>query len=233
MKTSRKLLLVGLAVLVVTILILILVGRSLLIEPEYDMEEMGHQETMNLDYEGFTGIFIDGWDVDIEKSDDFSINISYPAAMKNYIEIEKKDDELIMTTVSRRGVHLFRQGFDAIITMPSLQSLMVEGTSNVSMEDFEEESIKIGLVGIGKIKAENSSVRFLEVTLDGIGDIELNGMITDNANVYLNGTGEIELNMDGGVLEGVLEGLGSIRYTGYVSNEQIEIDGLGQVEFER
>ncbi len=232
MKTSRKLLLIGSAALVVIILILILVGRSLLNGSEFDMEGMDRQESTSLDYEGFTGVFIDGWDVDIEKSDDFSINISYPAVMKNFIEIEMKNDELIMSTVSRKGVHLNRQSFDATITMPSLRSLMVEGASIVNIEDFNEESIEIRLVGIGKIEAENSSVRFLEVTLEGIGGIELKGMITSNADVYLNGTGEIELNMAGGVLEGVLDGLGSIRYSGYVSSEQIEIDGLGQVEFE-
>jgi len=53
-----------------------------------------------------------------------------------------------------------------------------------------------------------------------------------DARVDLNGAGDIRLQMNGGVLDGSLEGMGNIVYSGVVSEERIRIDGLGRVRAE-
>ncbi|MCD6342815.1 MAG: DUF2807 domain-containing protein [Spirochaetaceae bacterium] len=53
-----------------------------------------------------------------------------------------------------------------------------------------------------------------------------------DARVDLNGAGDIRLEMNGGVLDGSLEGMGNIVYSGVVSEERIRIDGLGRVRAE-
>ena len=70
------------------------------------------------------------------------------------------------------------------------------------------------------------------VRLDGLGHADLRGLESVDARVEIAGAGVVRLTMNGGSLEGSIDGLGIIRYRGPVSGESIRIDGGGRVVIE-
>ena len=230
MKKSQKIILIALGVVLAVIASLMLIGRAALgsFDGSWKREAT---ETAQLDHEGFKGIVIkDSWEAHIEQSNHFYVNISYPRSMKDRLGVRVIREELILGI---DGLGVFSHGGPtAVVGMPSLEFLRIEGAAEVSIDGFKEKHIEIHTDGAADIEADNSSADLLDVSLAGLGSIDLSGMATVNANVQLSGAGEIKLNMNGGVLTGVLDGLGSIRYEGHVSDEQVELNGLGRITTE-
>lgn len=184
-------------------------------------------ETLDLD--DFDSVIVEGaWKVSIYQSQDYGVEINYPSNMGDQILASLRGSQLVL---GARDWHA-SSGDDLIayIYLPTLSELRIEGAADASFQGFSENEMNVFLDGAAQIKGYDSDVADLNVRLQGIGQIDLEGVEAVNATVNLEGAGEIKLDMKGGELTGSLEGLGHVSYSGFVSDEDVRVEGLGKVD---
>ena len=191
------------------------------------------ERTSSPDFRDFDSVRVDGkWEVNIEHSDEFFVELTIRTRKKKGTRVDVIDSTLVLEnsdTAERRGS---RERYEARIGMPALKSLRIEGPSNVDIRGFDEESLDVFIGGLGDVHAHDSRTDMLTLSLDGLGHAELQGLESVDARVDIEGAGVVLLTMNGGSLEGSIDGLGVIRYRGPVSGEAIHIDGGGRVVVE-
>ena len=197
----------------------------------------GIERTSFPDLKDFDSIRVDGkWEVDIEHSDEFFVELRIRTRKRDRTRVNVIDGTLVLDnfdTGGRRGRGIsLRQRYEARIGMPALKSLRIEGLAEVDILGFDEESLDVFIDGLGHVDAENSRTDMLTLRLDGLGRADLRGLESVDARVDIAGAGVVRLTMNGGSLEGSIDGLGVIRYRGPVSGEAIRIDGGGRVVIE-
>lgn len=186
----------------------------------------------------FDSIRVDGkWEVDIEHSEEFFVELRIRTRKKDRTRVNVIDGTLVLGNFHTgdrrdRGISLRHERYEARIGMPALKSLKIEGMAEVDIRGFDEESLEVFIDGLGDVDAENSRTDMLTLRLDGLGHADLRGLESVDARVDIAGAGVVRLTMNGGSLEGSIDGLGLIRYRGPVSGEAIRIDGGGRVVIE-
>ncbi len=247
MRTSLKTVLIAIIILAILMIAAIVFGRFIVFEK--DERPRGPMVSEAFNFEDFNAVVITGgaWEALIEQDNEFYVEAAYPKHLRDDFDIQvqqntliidsprfglrssiKTDDQEISSKDSRRR-RLSSGNYKAKIKIPSLVSIKLDGVEDVVISGFNEESLDIAVEGASKIYAENSSADRLNVSLDGVGQADLRDLLAVDANVSLNGAGELLLNMNGGVLQGSLDGIGAIRYKGDVLREEIEVNGLGEV----
>ena len=200
---------------------------------------LGIERTSSPDFRDFDSVRMDGkWEVSIEHSDEFFVELTIRTRKKKGTRVDVIEGTLVLEnslensdTGERRG-RGSRERYEARIGMPALKSLKIEGPSNVDIRGFDEESLDVFIGGLGDVHAHDSRTDMLTLGLDGLGHAELRGLESVDARVDIEGAGVVLLTMNGGSLEGSIDGLGVIRYRGPVSGEAIHIDGGGRVVVE-
>lgn len=189
-------------------------------------------ETMEL--KDFDRVEIGGmWTVQIIQSESFSVELSYPKMYENRLLVEVDGSTLLLDYKGDNISFQDKEESSAIVRMPSLVQLGIEGIADVRIEGFDENRMQIDVEGASEVMAYSSTVDTLKVALEGVGNVNLEGLVSVDAEVHLEGLGQINLSMAGGILEGSLEGLGTIVYGGAVREENIEVDGLGSVKYRK
>ncbi len=239
MKKSKiaLLILVGLIVLVVLIVMgmgRIAIGKAIGNPPPESSVEWtpsGDEVSKNMKLSGFDSVLVEAvWKVRINRSDEFSTEIYYPSDMEDRLDVRVRGNQLVLGIKGNRNYS--DTDLTAVINMPSLSDIRIDGAADIYFSGFDEDELSISIDGAANIEGSDSKVDKLKVSLDGMGKIDLTAVPAVDARVDLNGAGDIRLQMNGGVLDGSLEGMGNIVYSGVVSEERIRIDGLGRVRAE-
>ncbi len=239
MKKSHIAMLAAAGFIVVLMLIMMglgrmAIGKSLDVKPgekSVDWSFSGNEISETLDLKGFDSVVVEGsWTVRINRSDEFSTTLFYPSEMEDNIHVQVRANQLVLGTNDWRGHS--DTDLKAEIHLPSLTEIRVEGAADIIFNGFDEEKMSLDIDGAANIVGNDSSVRNLSVNLDGLGRVDMTGVQAVNARVDLNGAGDIRLKMKGGVLDGSLDGMGNIVYSGTVSDEDISVEGLGRVRSE-
>ncbi len=187
------------------------------------------QKKMNMS--GFDSVVVEAvWKVRINRSDEFFTEIYYPSDMEDQLDVRVHGNQLVLGIKGNRSYS--DTDLTAVISMPSLSDIRIDGAADIYFSGFDEDELSISIDGAANIEGSDSKVDKLKVSLDGMGKIDLSAVPAVDARVDLNGAGDIRLEMNGGVLDGSLEGMGNIVYSGVVSEERIRIDGLGRVRAE-
>ena len=197
-------------------------------ESSTDWSSSDADTSKSLGFDGFDSVVVEGaWTVRINRSDDFATEIRYPSAMEGKVLVRVRGNQMVLGIQDWHGCS--RGDLIAEISMPSLTEIRIEGAADASFTGFDENVLDIIIDGAASVKGYDTGVNKLSVSLNGIGQVDLEDVESVNARVELDGAGEIRLDMNGGVLDGSLEGLGNITYSGLVAEEKISIDGLGKV----
>ena len=182
----------------------------------------------------FSSVKVRGlWTVDIEQADDFTVDLSYPPEHADKVDVEVVRGTLVLN-IRSRGLRFLSlkddyDNFSVRIGMPSLENVVIEGLSDVWIAGFNQDSLELIIEGMANVESADSRVKELNVSLDGAGSADLRGITAVDARVDLRGAGVVELTMDGGILDGAVEGVGSILYSGPVAEQRVSIQGPGSV----
>lgn len=231
MRTSQKTMLIAIVLLAVMMVTAIVVGKFIAFDIAFNKNEKAEGPPVSeiLELMDFDAVTIVGgmWDAKIEQSKDFYVEITSPRSIQNEYDIQVRKNELFITGPEK--LKTFSKKNLLTIRAPSIKSLHLTGLGNIMINGFNEKTMKIVSNGAIDVSARNASADVLEVFVEGIGDIDLSGMAAVDATVILDGFAEVFVNMNGGVLKGSLDGLGTIRYKGSVTREEIKVDGWGSV----
>lgn len=234
MKKSNIVMICAIGVLLVLMTIFIISVRVSIFPKDRQTESnsdefLENADWMKMNLKNFDEIHVsNSWNVKIEQNEKFSVEIIYPEGTEDDLNVFVDDSMLYLD--GKNSNNYSSMELKAVIMMPSIQFLSVDGAADVLFTGFDEQQMEIRVEGVANVESKDSSVNTLSVILSGLGHVNLEDLESFNADVRLEGLGSINLNMSGGVLKGRLEGLGSIEYSGNVSDERIRIDGLGSVD---
>lgn len=190
-------------------------------------ESIGEYQDKSFDLKNFSELSVEGfWTVKVVEGTDYAVELSIPESW-NGDEVFVKDDQIVFGYPDNRRVR--ENGASAVVTMPKLKALHVEGAASVRFDGFECDNLDISIEGAARIQAVDSSARRVSVTLEGTGSVDLEDLKSVDAYIDLDGLGSVILNMAGGDMSGRIDGMGDIRYVGEVSSRDVVIDGMGTV----
>ncbi len=206
----------------------------------------GNLVTKTYDYSDFTGVKAEsGMQVELTRSDTFSVEVVADDNAIEYIEVSKSGDTL---RVKPKSNARFRDAtLTAKITMPELHELELSGGAHANMTGFSsahELSVKLSggshvsdFITPGDITAGNidfdlsggSHVRLtgsaddLDIDCSGGSHIDLEGLSADNADIDLSGGSHATVNVSG-TLNVDISGGSRVYYVGNPTMGDIDVD---------
>ncbi len=189
-------------------------------------------ETTVLEYDmkDFDEISIDGaWSVNVRQSEDFSISVQCPVEIKDLIKVKKRGDTLYFEDI----LHLkrFKTGsIKADINMPTIDHFEVDGAASIYLFEFNQDTINLDVNGAATIRGEKNIFNNIEIDVKGAGNVNFGKSETVNADIDIDGVGNVIVSITGGTLSGSIDGLGKVEYYGEISNNKMDIQGLGKIK---
>jgi len=230
MKISNKILLVGLASILVSILIVMIYGKNQiynnpLIKIQHNAPDIN--KTVNIaDYHSIKAL--GDYDIQITngannltmEGDSQIISLTKIEVIDSVLVIEPKEN---ITNHSHNSVKI-------IIQCPTLRSIEYLGSGNVVMQnEFAESNVAIKLTGSGDISTKFNSSH-INVDLLGSGNI-INEGSSESMNINLNGSGDVTCEHTSSKnATVVLMGSGNVRLS--VSEQlNVQLLGSGDVDY--
>lgn len=112
--------------------------------------------------------------------------------------------------IATRGIVLrHRRPLQAVLVLPSLKSLTVDGSGDSTVDGFSGERIDLQLSGSGSVKF-NGRYRQVSAGVHGTGDLELEGGNSDLVEAQVNGSGHLTVAGSAREFRGQLRGSGDL-----------------------
>jgi hypothetical protein len=192
-------------------------------------EKPGDLTEERYDLRDFDSLRIRGpWTVTLTQGEAYSVEVRFPANYRDRIEVYTQRDDLIVEVEPFTISGITKLSIE--VTMPYLEDIRVMGAVDMGFSGFESEEVEITIDGAGDVTGIDNVIEELSVTVDGAVNVDLKKSTCKNADVVLNGAGNVDLTMAGGVLSGRIDGLGVITYAGKVTEQTVQLHGLGSVE---
>jgi hypothetical protein len=172
----------------------------------------GHTETRPFDFTGFNRLEIsNAFEVEITKSDSFSIGVTADSNLFEYLDIRKFGTTLHIGL--QKNHTYFNTTQRAVLTMPDLRGLNVSGASNAHTVGF-------------------NSTTALELEASGASRLELADIRAGNTNIEVSGASRIlgKLVMAGGNFN--VSGASSLELEGTAENITADISGASSGKLE-
>jgi len=179
---------IGIAVMLAALTLAVLAGCS-----EYNhVVGSKNMETRQFDYSGFTRIEIsNSFNVDITKSDTYSISVTLNDNLFNELTVSKSGDTLYMhmNPYLRLGSSTQR----AEITLPELNSLKISGACQAVVTGFQSAGT-LDLEADGASGMQINDLKATDTKITALGVSHVTGsLITDNADFQVTGVSNIKL----------------------------------------
>lgn len=170
--------------------------------------------------------------IDLTGSPDVDVRVGEP--LEVIVETDDNLLPLIETRVEGDTLHVgstksysTRKGVVIRVRVPSLESVSVQGSGDITATGVAGESFEAEVTGSGDIVARGT-VRSVRATISGSGDIDLSDLRAEDAAVTVRGSGDIEVYATG-ELDASVVGSGDIRYRGDPSDVRREVTGSGDI----
>ncbi|NBC28751.1 MAG: hypothetical protein GVY29_02030 [Spirochaetes bacterium] len=236
MKQSTRVLLISVGGILIVIVAMVITARAMFGNIVSGrgaggnrVELSGTRDSQEFTIEGFDRVVTEGtWQVEITQGSEYRVRITADEEVLERLIVERRSDSLFLDMPGNLPIG----GLDveAEVTMPSLDRVETKGGADVSLRDFDLDTLRVQSEGAANVEAEESRIETLYVESEGATNIDFKDSVVVNADVRVAGAGNVILTMAGGRLTGSLEGVGSLSYGGTVSEESVDVRGLGSVE---
>lgn len=176
---------------------------------------------------GFSAIAATGgWSIAVEQGE-FDVAVEVSERVRDAVSVRVSGGTLRLDVHS--GLRSVAGNLEATIRLPDLDRLEIDGGADIRLRGLELDRLDIDIDGAATINATGGSYRELRVETDGAANIDFSGSAVVDADVDMDGASNLNITMAGGELDGVLRGVGNVRYGGDVERESIRVEGLGRV----
>jgi hypothetical protein len=166
-------------------------------------------------------------DVTLIQGSSFRVTVSDYENLVNEVETALSGDELRVGY--KRNVWVTKGKSKAVITMPSLKGVRVDGSGDFVIEGpFTGTSFfSVEINGSGNVSINNAVVDEADIHISGSGDVKNFGLQCNKATVKVSGSGNTELTVNN-FLDVRIDGSGDVYYKGNAS-VNARINGSGKV----
>lgn len=190
---------------------------------------IGVEGTKTLAYEDFEELSFRGsWKVLVKQGVAYSVEIGSPSAGNFQIVVGKQGRRLEFV-IHGRGIGWNGAGATATITVPRLSAIEAQGSMDAVVEGLNADTLSLELSGGSNLVISSGTVGKLVAELNGAYQVDLATVSVRDAQVEANGAGLVELNMNGGSLQGHVNGAVTLHYTGSVSGVNVSTSGMSSV----
>ncbi|NNG00231.1 MAG: hypothetical protein HKM93_12675 [Desulfobacteraceae bacterium] len=229
MKTSNKLLLAaGVGFFGIFILFPLIVLKTSVATPaeKTDTDSAIQDRTRrSFAVTDFTELYIDGhWEVKIRQGTRFGVVVSGSQYAVNRVDVNRQGETLRLI-VGRGSSNLAPESqhkVHALVTLPRLRNLELEGLVRVELKGFHEDYLKFKTDGYTEISGTDNAVTDLSVESDGLFRLAFINNPVNNADLECEGMIDITLTMAGGDITGEIDGFGRLDYDGEVRNNRLK-----------
>ncbi len=163
----------------------------------------------------FTGVAINGsFAATVRHGSDFTVELTVEADVVNLLDVYLDGTVLQIGFVP--GSDIRADTLEAVVTMPSLQSIELDGSNKVELRDFSGATIDIDLDGSNFLSAHNSAYDFMNARVNGnvlFEFVEVAALPV--AHIDISGSSTATLNlMDFATLTGSVMGTSMLSYYG-------------------
>ena len=147
MKTTGKMLLSGLAAVLIGITVFFFVAKtkaSDVVEVRQVTEQDRTKIEKTYDFRDFQNIsVIGGWQLSLTQADTYSISITMPQYLEEMVTIEKKGDTLVLAVRPETQFNMGPNPVTAELTLPQLHGFQTRGGSQAEISDFTSDTLRI------------------------------------------------------------------------------------------
>ncbi|MFC5344055.1 GIN domain-containing protein [Brevundimonas staleyi] len=180
-------------------------------------------------------------DVDYVQGDTPGVTVTGPADLVERVQLidgrltwqerEGPNHETVVfgRNTHGRGVWVHSEQVKIVVTAPNINSFNVEGSSNLMLRNYDQDTLQIDISGSGEVTAIGRT-RSLEVDISGSGDADLGALATTDANVAIAGSGDATVSPTGRA-DITINGSGDVDLTTRPATVNQNISGSGEVDF--
>jgi len=189
----------------------------------------GNYVTKSFNYEDFDKVELSGtWDAEVTSDLDYDVTVRIPENFENKIRVEKEGSTLVLGITPGFS---FRSGkMEAALTMPEFSKAVMSGGTKFTFNGFQGDRLILKSSGGTKLEGKKCVYESLQLDASGAVSVDLLKSEFTSADVRISGAGSVKINMAGGKITGNISGAGSLKYTGEVSNVDIDESGLASVK---
>ena len=157
----------------------------------------------------------------IESQASFDVIVQQGTTQKVVVEGQQNIIDRIQLKVSNENLEMDLQNgsyrnfeLTVLITVPNLEKVLLDGSGNIEIIDFEEDDLELKIKGSGNINATGqlTIVNQIKIHDDGSGNIKIEDLVADEVVAIIKGSGNIEVE-DGSTkdLDITLDGSGDMK----------------------
>jgi len=167
-----------------------------------------------LELRDFERISISGvYDLSIDVGEDFSVEISGPAAEVDRVEASVKGGVLELgQSKSKKRWGRKQHGVDAKISLPKLSGIDVSGVVDGDVDDIDAEDFDLSISGVGDIRL-TGRCDSLDASVSGVGDLDADAFQCRVVKVSVSGVGDASVYASEEV-DATVSGMGDIDVYG-------------------
>lgn len=195
-----------------------------------DRITLGHivSQTTKLfyDFRDFTEVWVPTvFNVNVSYGADYSVEVYIDRGYEHRIDVTQSGSRLRIALLSGNGTI---ETLYAVITMPILNRIDLDGVVNASLENFDQSQMTMNVGGVSFLRGNALSIDHLTATVSGVSGLELGDIRPlGAANVDISGVSQATLNMDlGSTIMGALrtgQGTGVSTLFYYGTNVNIDV----------
>ncbi|HEX4957597.1 MAG TPA: head GIN domain-containing protein [Lacibacter sp.] len=177
---------------------------------------------------GFSRVKITGiTDITLIQGSSFRVTVSDYENLVNEVETALSGDELRVGY--KRNVWVTKGKSKAIITLPSLKGVRVDGSGDFIIDGpfTGTDFFSVEINGSGNVSINNAIVEEADIHISGSGDVRNFGLQCKKATVKVSGSGNTELTVSE-LLDVRIDGSGDVYYKGTPA-VNARINGSGKV----
>ena len=166
--------------------------------------------------------------------DSYSCTVSVDENLFDYLDINVKDNELLMGKRQEdKNTNLRATQFVIEVTAPSLEAVNLAGSGTFNaLSPLQGEAMEVNLAGSGDIVFHKTvSARDIELNVAGSGDMVCNDLVADKLDSNVAGSGDLKVT-NGTVREASanVAGSGDIVLTCEIENLDANVAGSGDIK---
>lgn len=209
---------------------------------ERDDGTRGPDVTRTLEWTGGQTLTIDlSADVDYVQGDTPGVTVTGPAQLVERVRLvdgrltwADRDGPNHETVVfgrreHGRGIWVHSEAVKIVVTAPNINSFNVEGSANLMLRDYDQDTLQVDISGSGEVSATGRT-RALEVDISGSGDADLGSLVTTDANVAIAGSGDAVVAPTGRA-DITIAGSGDVVLNTRPATVNQQVSGSGEVDF--
>lgn len=164
------------------------------------------------------------WKLEVVRGEMLTVAIDADEATRRRVDVQSRGGTLSLdlSTPTARQVH-------GTVTMPTISDIEIVGASSLELFEFDLARLSVSVDGAGRVVGQGMAIGTLELAIDGAAQIDFIEAEVVDAELNIEGAAKVDLTMAGGYLRGGIDGASQVEYRGSVSENTVEIDGIGSV----